>query len=292
MKNSIILFFLLIPFLGKSQDGIKPIIDIHLHGYTEQSYYVAPSGDGTMSPSTFEEFKSQIEEMMKKYNIVKAVNSGGSYDSNMNDKIIPGFDVYGKPSVDTVQFEKLVKEGKIKVFGEVGTQYMGLTLSDPIYEPYLRICEQYEIPVAVHTGGGPPGVAYRGAPHFRLSLGDPFLFEDVIIKYPKLKIYIMHAGGNYYENTLTLMDHYKHVYADLGIILWGEGMLPIWTEDFLRKAKKANLLDRIMYGSDAMVWPHAIEKSIKQLDSYEFLTEDDKRNIFYNNAVKFLNLKE
>ncbi|MEQ8926039.1 MAG: amidohydrolase family protein [Fulvivirga sp.] len=292
MKNSIIFLLLLIPIIGKSQDGIKPIIDVHLHGYTEQSYFVAPSGDGTLSPPSFDEFKSQIESMMKKYNIVKAVNSGGVYDASMNDKIIPGIEVYGKPSVDTVQFEKLVQEGKIKVFGEVGAQYVGLTLSDPIYEPYLRICEQYQIPVALHTGGGPPGVAYREAPKFRLSLGDPLLIEDVIIKYPKLKIYIMHAGGNYYENTLTLMHNYEHVYSDLGILLWEEGMVSVWTEDFLRKAKKANLLDRIMYGSDPMVWPHAIEKSIQQLDSYEFLTEEDKRNIFYYNAVEFLNLKE
>ena len=292
MKNSIIFFLLLIPFLGKSQDGIKPIIDVHFHGYTEESYFIAPSGDGTMSPSSFEEFKSQIEAMIKKYNIVKVVNSSGTYDASLNDIIIPGIEVYGKPPVDTVQFEKLVQEGKIKVFGEVGAQYVGLTLSDPVYEPYLRICEQYDIPVALHMGGGPPGVAFRGAPNFRLTLGDPFLIEDVIIKYPKLKIYIMHAGGMYYEHTLALMDHYKHVYADLGVLLWEEGMVPIWSEDFLRKAKKANLLDRIMYGTDPMVWPQAIEKSIQQLDSYEFLTEEDKRNIFYNNAVKFLNLKK
>ena len=292
MKNSIIFFLLLIPFIGKSQDGIKPIIDMHLHGYTEESYFVAPSGDGRMSPSTFEDFKIQITEMLKKYNIVKAVNSGGSYDSNLNEKLIPGIEVYGKPSIDTIQFKELIQEGKIKVFGEIGAQYVGLTLSDPIYEPYLRICEQYEIPVAIHTGGGPPGIAHRGAPNFRLSIGDPILIEDVIIKYPKLKIYIMHAGGMYYENTLALMHNYKHIYADLGILLWEQGMIPIWTEDLLRKAKKANLLDRIMYGSDPMVWPHAIEKSIQQLNSYEFLTEEDKRNIFYNNAVKFLNLKE
>ena len=292
MKNSIIFFLLLIPFIGKSQDGIKPIIDVHLHGYTEQSYFVAPSGDGTMSPSSFEDFKSQIEAMIKKYNIVKVVNSSGTYDASFNDIIIPGIEVYGKPPVDTIQFKKLVQEGKIKVFGEVGAQYMGLTLSDPMYDPYLRICEQYEVPVAIHMGGGPPGVAFRNAPNFRLALGDPFLIEDVNIKFPKLKLYIMHAGGMYYEHTLALMDHYKHVYTDLGVLLWEEGMVPIWTEDFLRKAKKANLLDRVMYGSDPMVWPHAIEKSIQKLDSYEFLTEEDKRNIFYNNAVKFLNLKE
>jgi hypothetical protein len=41
-----------------------------------------------------------------------------------------------------------------------------------------------------------------------------------------------------------------------------------------------------------MVWPHAIEKSINQLNSYDFLTEEDKKKIFYDNAVKFLKLNE
>jgi len=31
-------------------------------------------------------------------------------------------------------------------------------------------------------------------------------------------------------------------------------------------------------------------KSIKTLDSYDFLTEEDKRKIFHHNAVKFLGL--
>lgn len=44
-----------------------------------------------------------------------------------------------------------------------------------------------------------------------------------------------------------------------------------------------------MFGSDQMVWPYAIEKSIKLLNSLTFLTKQDKEDIFYNNAVKFLN---
>lgn len=281
---------MLFPYLLFTQDGIKPIIDVHLHGYIAEEYFVIPSGDGTMSPPTYNDFKNEIEAMMKKYNIVTAVKSGGEYDSELEKILLPGFEVYGKPILDTIEFKKQIEAGNIKVFGEIGAQYKGLTLAEPMYAPYLDLCEKYGIPVAIHTGGGPPGTAYRGNTKFRLTLGDPFLIEDVLIKHPKLKVYVMHAGGNYYDNLLSLMDHYKQVYCDLGIVLWGESLLPLWAEDFLRKAKKAGLIDRVMYGSDAMYWPHAIEKSINQLNSYDFLTEEDKRNIFYNNAYLFLGL--
>jgi len=49
-------------------------------------------------------------------------------------------------------------------------------------------------------------------------------------------------------------------------------------------------LDSVKF--DQMVWPYAIEKSINFLNSLDFLTEQDKEDIFYNNAVRFLKLKD
>lgn len=72
--------------------------------------------------------------------------------------------------------------------------YDGYTLSDPEFEPYLDICERYNIPVAVHTGGGPSDITTRCCPNFRIKLGDPYTLEDVLAKHPKLRIYMMHAG--------------------------------------------------------------------------------------------------
>ena len=48
----------------------------------------------------------------------------------------------------------------------------------------------------------------------------PFLIEDVLVKYPKLRIYIMHAGEVYHENALRLMAYYPQLYCDLGYLLW------------------------------------------------------------------------
>jgi predicted TIM-barrel fold metal-dependent hydrolase len=47
---------------------------------------------------------------------------------------------------------------------------------------------------------------------------------------------------------------------------------------------------RLMYGSDQMYWPSAIERSIEAVDSASFLSDQDKQDIFYNNAARFLRL--
>jgi predicted TIM-barrel fold metal-dependent hydrolase len=47
-----------------------------------------------------------------------------------------------------------------------------------------------------------------------------------------------------------------------------------------------------MFGSDQMRWPYAIKKSINFLNSIGFLSKQEKKGLFYNNAARFLKLKE
>jgi len=47
-----------------------------------------------------------------------------------------------------------------------------------------------------------------------------------------------------------------------------------------------------MFGSDQMVWPEAIGMAIDGIESATFLSKEQKRDIFYNNAVRFLRLNE
>jgi uncharacterized protein len=39
-------------------------------------------------------------------------------------------------------------------------------------------------------------------------------------------------------------------------------------------------------------WPDAIGGAIEGIESADFLTEEQKRNIFYNNAARFLRFSE
>ncbi len=285
-------FLVYMPTLFWGQEEKLPIIDMHLHDYTEKTYFVAPAADGVMSPPTLADFRKEVAAALRKHNVVKAVVSTIGGENKLDDEgvRIPGYFTNKAPK-DSIEFKNLIETGKLKVFGEIGANYAGLTLSDPQFEPYLAICERYDIPVAVHTGGGPMDVTYRCCPDFRLRLGDPLTLENVLAQYPKLRIYMMHAGEVFYENALRMMLQYSQLYADLGVILWVHEQPMDYAESFLKKAKQYGLLDRVMFGSDQMVWPHAIEKSIDKLQSYEFLTEGDKRKILYDNAVRFLKLE-
>ena len=88
-----------------------------------------------------------------------------------------------------------------------------------------------------------------------------------------------------------LMAYYPQLYTDLAVKLWVEPNTQRYIKDFLKNIKKAGYLSRVMYGSDQMVWPYATEKSIRFLNTLNFLTKNEKEDILYNNASRFLRLK-
>ena len=55
---------------------------------------------------------------------------------------------------------------------------------------------------------------------------------------------------------------------------------------------RAGFVKRLMFGSDQMVWPEGIGMAIEGIESAEFLTDEQRRDIFFNNAVRFLRLDE
>ena len=283
-----------------AQDHGRPVIDMHLHAYDSNSYFQAPDSSGRMAPENAAKHFSMTYEIMRRNNIVLGVPSGTSraaeeywINQDSDARFLRGVG-FSPSRIEWTpeRFEAEVQKGNVKVFGELGPYYAGKSIADDAYAPYLAICEKYDIPVAVHMGSGPPGTPYRGAPNARIKYGNPLTLEDVLIRHPKLRLYIMHAGVAYHDEALDVMLVHPQVYADLGVILWVHENPKYYGEQFLMKAKKFGMLDRVMFGSDQMVWPHAIEASIKQLNSFEFLNEEDKRDILYNNAARFLGLSE
>lgn len=284
--------------------GQTKIIDMHVHSYSDTDFGKRePASDyyGVKGASNAQTHLLECFAAFKKYKIVKGVVSGNPESveqwvrEDKDQRVIRGILMFSPNDhgMDTIKFEQMVREKKIQVFGEVAPYYSGTTLSDDIWQPYLRICEKYDIPVAVHTGGGDPGGTYSWAPKARLTLGDPYLIEDVLVRYPKLRIYLMHAGGeDWPEHAIRLMAYYPQLYTDVAVMLWVEPNTQRYIRVFLKNIKHAGYLDRVMFGSDQMVWPYAIEKSVNFLNSLDFLTKKEKEDIFYNNAARFLKLEE
>jgi len=83
---------------------------------------------------------------------------------------------------------------------------------------------------------------------------------------------------------------YPQVYVDVAAIDW---LVPRKEfHRYLRGLVEAGFGKRIMFGSDASMWPETISIGIEAIDSADFLTEAQKRDILYNNAVRFLRLGE
>ena len=300
MKKALIAIALLPAIASTQSTGPYrgPIIDVHLHAQTGESLArpVPNPATGEMSPKTAQEHMTRSLQIMKDRNVVLGIVSGASigdvepWDAAAPDRIMKGISVEDPTKFMSAEdLDRLFREKKVDAFGEVAAQYAGYSPSDPAFDPYWVVAAKHGVPVGIHTGGGPPGTPYTCCPKFRLRFGDPLLVEDLLVKYPKLKVYVMHAGGFFPQNALMLMTMYQHVYVDIGALSWTPVAGDL-LEPFLRDAKRRRLLNRVMFGSDQMLWPEAIALAIDRVNRLEFLTVEDKQDIFYDNAAKFLAL--
>ena len=180
--------------------------------------------------------------------------------------------------------------GRLEGIGEIIAQMAGMTASDPYFEPYLELAEARDIPVAFHTGLPPPGVVYLWAPRARASLGSPMGLEDALVRHPDLRPYIMHAGYPFLDDTISFLHMHPQVYLDISEINW---IIPrAEFHEYLRRLVQAGFSERLMFGSDQMWWPGAIGYAIESVQMAKFLTLEQKADIFYHNAARFLELTE
>ena len=183
----------------------------------------------------------------------------------------------------------LHRQGKLMVIGEIMAQYEGVAVDDPRLDPLWALAVELDVPVAIHMGPGEPGEPYSGGA-YRAALGDPLLLEPVLKKYPKLRVSIMHAGYPMADRLRTLMFSYPHVYAEIGSIVYTEPRPAFYA--FLKEIVEAGYGDRVLFGSDQMIWPGVIDPSVRVIRDAPFLTYSQKRDILYNNAARFLRLSQ
>lgn len=250
--------------------------------------------DPVISPATQEELMEESFSMLEKHNIY-GVTSGPLenvekwYKANPK-RIIPGVSFHMSQPIPPQELRELIEDGRIDVFGEVAIQYEGILPEDKRFAPYLKIAEDMDVPLGIHVGTGPPGAPYLGFHGYRGRSHSPLILEEPLLKHPDLRLYVMHAGYPMLDDTLALLYTHPQVYLEIGVIVW---LLPrVEFHRYLQRIVEAGFGNRIMFGTDQMVWPQTIERSIESIESADFLTEAQKRDIYYNNAARFLNLSK
>ena len=279
-----------------------PIIDMHLHAYPADFFGSVGVPDpvfGQPSPETDDALLQQTVAEMDEHGIRLGLISGpldyvARWKAAEPEKFLgsPQFP-HPYPYPELEELRELYHAGELAALGEVTTQYIGVSPSADELEPYLALAEELNIPVGIHMStcaAVQEGVG-AWAPECRVSLGRPTQLEEALVRHPNLRMWIMHAGFPYLDDTIAVMSVYTQLYADLSALNW------FWpTQDFqryIRRLMDAGLGKRLMFGSDQSLWPEmTIPRSIATIESATFLTQQEKRDIFCFNAARFLRIDE
>lgn len=301
-----------------------PIIDMHLHAHRLADYgggmsvcannqeilYAGVDPRESRAPASSPRIKTcaspippppndeavmrETRALLDRYNIF-AVTTGPlelvrAWRAASPDRIIPAhaFGDPGSPNVE--EFRRLLSTRELALMAEVSPQYLGLSLDDPSFEPYFALAEELDAPIGVHLGEGPYGGPYGPFPKYRARLTSPFQLEEVLTRHPKLRLYVMHYGSPLVDEMIAVMYAHPQGYVDIAGNDWQFPREHFYGQ--LKKLVDAGLGKRIMWGSDQMVWPQTIEIAIATIEKAAFLSTEQKRDIFYNNAARFLRLSE
>jgi len=304
-----------------AQTAMPPIIDMHMHANRADDQGPPPLGlcpgggsppsdpgrpwadtfmawlkkppcaNPIWSPMTDRELMDRTLSAMKRRNVIGVV-SGVMLDEWRKaaaERFIPSVDLNFEPQHRSVEeVRTALTTGGYRALGEVAIQYQGAQPGDPRFEPYLALAEQLDVPVSIHVGTGPPGAPYLGFPDYRARLHSPLLIEEALLRHPKLRVSLMHAGWPMLDDLLATMWTHPQVYVDVGAI--GFALPLAGFHSYLQRIVEAGFGKRVMFGSDQMVWPEMIEVVIDRIEKAAFLTADQKRDILYNNAARFLRL--
>ncbi len=300
-----------------------PVIDMHLHIETAASegppplticapYPTWPSRDPSqgedayvqrlfgnpdcprkfVSASSDDDLRIRSVAMLKKHNVY-ALGGGtpelvARWRQDAPDRIIPSLEFKLSEAPTLEKLRALHASRQIQAIAEVLIQYEGVSVSDPRMDPYFALAEELDIPVGIHMGPGPPGVGYFGAPEYRMALSDPLQLEPVLAKHPRLRVFVMHAGWPMLERMIALLYSHPQVYVDIAIL--NTAFPEPEFHRYLKALIEAGFGDRIMFGSDQMVWPELIEVALERIQKTPGLSREQKRAILYDNAARFLRI--
>lgn len=229
-----------------------PIIDMHLHADLPP-HEVPPGtpavcrpepcqGAGRATANHAETLRKSLDAM-DRYNIVKAFLSGldpatvQQWVAAAPDRFIaaPFILQPGKPDLETLR--RAYAAGRFTGMGEIATQLTGVPPNHPTLEPYFALAEERDLPVLIHTLGIGPYL-----PGFRSAMGSPLLLEEVLVRHPKLRLFVENSGYPYRDEMIAMMTQYPQLHGDVSTISW---VLPRAAfHDYLQALVRAGLSQR------------------------------------------------
>jgi uncharacterized protein len=122
---------------------------------------------------------------------------------------------------------------------KMGPMYAGFDPRDPRCDAVYRYCQERGVPILFHSG-----TTYnRAAP---LGFTRPWLFDEVAIAYPELRMVLAHVGHPFSEECLVVIRKHPHVYADISALYYR----PWQFYTMLIAAQEYNVTHKLLFGTD------------------------------------------
>lgn len=289
------------PAAGQSRG--YPILDVHAHAHRAppQRSYCALTGridlvdedgqalcDDPLEPAADgAELMARTLAYLERYDMYAIAMTQDSAQLrswvDASDRILPSIQT-GVADFEDNGVRALVQSGRVVAIGELMTQYEGLPPDAPEADGIWELAVAHDVPVGIHMSA--PGARL---PDYAARFGNPLLLEPLLKRHPELRVYLMHAGWPFLEETVSILRQYPGVYVDVSFIDWQ--MPRRLFHDYLEGLIAHGFEKRIMFGTDQN-WPEAIPIAIESIERAPFLSEDQKRDIFFSNAVRFFRLPE
>jgi predicted TIM-barrel fold metal-dependent hydrolase len=227
-------------------------------------------------------------------------------DVNLDDEIVASYckqypdRLIGFTSIHPDRYQPHRKlERAVREFGMKGVKlypHSGFYPNDERLNLVFQKCIEFDIPVMVHTG-------IKAVSWQSLKFNRPMYVDDLATNFPELKIIMCHGGYPWEEEFIVVAYSNPNVWVDITFLDYIE---KIYKKPGLVENTISRLIDligpkRILWGSEGpymnlpLFGSHGPEYYAYSqnflVKRFNFLSEEDKKNILGENARKLLKIK-
>jgi predicted TIM-barrel fold metal-dependent hydrolase len=117
--------------------------------------------------------------------------------------------------------------------------YAGFDPRDPICDPVYRYCQARSLPILFHTGTTFNRAAVLG-------FSRPWLFDEVAIRYPGLKMVLAHLGHPWCDECCVVIRKHPNLFADIAALYYR----PWQFYNALIMAQEYKVTHKLLFGTD------------------------------------------
>jgi predicted TIM-barrel fold metal-dependent hydrolase len=122
---------------------------------------------------------------------------------------------------------------------KMGPAYAGFDPRDPRCDPVYAYCQAAGLPILFHTGT----TFSREA---MLAYSRPYLFDEVAMRFPELRMVLAHLGHPWYGECLAVIRKHPHLYADIAALYYR----PWQFYNMMMLAQEYKVTHKLLFGTD------------------------------------------